>query len=168
MRGAAGRCGARHGFARHGIARTGMDRRGEVFYHFNNERIFMGTRRILFIAVICLTATAYGGELTTEEAACFENINALRANFGLPAFAFSPELTADCRAWSAHLRAKQALYHGASYENCARGNVSGQATYRQWYASSGHRNLLLNRSSTEAGIGSDHNYWTFRVNAKKK
>ena len=120
-------------------------------------------RRILMTAVLLLTATAYGGELTTEEAACFESINALRAKVGLPAFVCSPELTADCRAWSAKLRASGKLFHGASFENCARGNVSGQATYRQWYASSGHRALLLNRSATEAGIGSDGVYWTLRL-----
>ena len=120
-------------------------------------------RRILLTAVFLLTATAYGGELTTEESACFASINSLRAKYGLPAFEFSPELTADCRAWSAHLRISGKLYHGASYENCARGNTSGTATYRQWYASSGHRTLLLNRSATEAGIGSDGVYWTLRL-----
>ena len=125
-------------------------------------------RRILLTAVLLLTATAYGGELTTEEQNCFDAVNALRAKVGLSPFVFSPELTADCRTWSAHLRERRVLYHGASHENCARGNTSGTATYRQWYASPKHRALLLNRSATEAGIGSDHNYWTFRVKAKKK
>ena len=109
-------------------------------------------RRILLIVALGLTATAYGGELTTEEAACFASINSLRAKYGLPAFEFSPELSADCRAWSAHLRAKRVLYHGASHENCARGNTSGAATYRQWYASIPHRKLLLCRGVKAASF----------------
>jgi uncharacterized protein YkwD len=124
-------------------------------------------KRILLIAVLLLTATAYGGELTTEEAACFDAINQMRAKYGLPAFEFSPELTADCRTWSAHLRERRVLYHGASYENCAVGNTCGLATYRQWYASSGHRSLLLNRSATVAGIGCDGAFWTFRVRPER-
>ena len=128
--------------------------------------------RKIFCAVVCAIAitvsATYGNGLTVEEQNAFDAINQMRTKVGLLPFTFSPELSEECRAWSARLRASGQLYHGASHENCARGNKCGIATFRQWYNSPGHRALLLNRTSTEAGIGSDGNYWTFRVRVKAR
>ena len=112
-------------------------------------------------------ATAYGGGLTEQEQACWQAIQDMRSKAGLPAFEFCPELTDASRQWSARLRTERRLYHGASQENCARGNESGVATFRQWMNSPGHRSLLMSRATT-AGIGNDGTYWTFRVRSKTK
>ena len=125
-------------------------------------------KRILMTAVVlaALTTAAYADGLTKEESDCFDAINSMRVKAGLPAFQFSAELSDASRAWSAKLRTSGRLYHGASYENCARGNTCGVATYRQWMNSPGHRALLLNRSATEAGIGNTGDFWTLRVRTR--
>jgi len=115
-----------------------------------------------FVGSAFADEVAVEATMTEQEQICFDAINQMRAKVGLPPFTFCPELSEECRQWSAKLRASAKLYHGSSFENCARGNESGAATYRQWYNSSGHRALFYNRG-TEAGIGSDGTYWTFRV-----
>ena len=118
---------------------------------------------ILALVFACSLRAEDAFQITEQEQECFDAINALRVKAGLQPFMFSEELSEECRKWSRNLRSRNTLYHGASFENCARGTEGGKATYRQWYNSPGHKALLLNRTGTEAGIGSDGVYWTFRV-----
>jgi uncharacterized protein YkwD len=128
------------------------------------ERIFVG-ERIFTIILMAMALAAHTAAQTSEERACFDSINDLRAKAGLPPFIFSTELSEGCRLWSAKLRERGRLSHEMSMENCASGHESGTATFRQWYNSSGHRALLLRRGEAEAGVGADGVYWTFRVRA---
>jgi uncharacterized protein YkwD len=131
--------------------------------------LMMRTKGLFFTAVVLMATvfTAYGG-LTEQEQKCFDAVNQMRTEVGLAPFEFCPELTEASRSWSARLRSERRLYHGASYENCARGNTCGVATFRQWYNSPGHRALLLNRSVAKAGVGQSENYWTFRVKVRER
>ena len=115
-----------------------------------------------------MASTAYAGELTAEEQRAFDAVNAMRAKVGLPALAFSPELSEASRAWSVRMRSTGRLFHGASYENCAAGHTCGVTTVRQWSNSSAHRALLLSRSATEMGVGNDGKYWTLRMRVRER
>ena len=130
-------------------------------------------KRILMTAGLLLTATTtYAVMQNGEESACFQAINDFRAQHGLPALQWSDELANASRNWSSTMRRTGRFLHSnnrnGAGENIARGREDGLYTFNQWKNSSGHRAFLLSRNTTEAGVGQDGTYWTFRARAAER
>jgi hypothetical protein len=102
-----------------------------------------------------------------EEQIAFDAINQFRAQNGLPMLQYDVMLSNASREWSRIMR-RSGFRHGAGNENIAmnhlRGYDSALRVVEQWKNSSGHRRFLLS-SITDAGIGYDDGYWTFRGRA---
>jgi len=106
----------------------------------------------------------------SDEQVAFDAINAFRAQHGLPAVTWSEELGDASRNWSITMRRTGRFAHGAGGANIARNHLTGEASamraVEQWRNSSGHRAFLLSRNITEAGVGGDGGYWTFRARSR--
>jgi len=101
-------------------------------------------------------------QLSEQEHICFDMINALRDRAGLSPFVLCPDLIDQSRRWSANMRSRNQIYHGASQEICAQTNTdSGERAFHLWNNSPPHRAFLY-RNATKVGIGLSGNYWTMR------
>jgi len=113
---------------------------------------------------------------SSSEQIAFDAINQFRTQNGLPALQWSDELANASRRWSSTMRERRIFQHassaerGGAGENIAMNNLTGDASAQraveQWRNSSGHRAFLLSRNITEAGLGNDGGYWTFRARAR--
>jgi hypothetical protein len=108
-----------------------------------------------------------------SEQVAFDLINQFRAQHGLYALQYSEEITVASRRWSTTMRERRIFQHassaerGGAGENIAMNHVddpeaSARRAVQQWINSPPHRAFLLSRNITEAGVGGDGGYWTFR------
>ncbi|HVY62010.1 MAG TPA: CAP domain-containing protein, partial [Planctomycetota bacterium] len=113
-----------------------------------------------------------------EERACIDATNRYRMMYGLRPLRIDERLVQAARKHSKAMVElhffdhtsplkgletpdKRCAAEGASYsaENIAFGSIQGEATFEQWYTSSGHhRNILADHLSI--GIGRHETYWT--------
>ena len=101
--------------------------------------------------------------LDENEKEFVRELDKLRKRLKLPPIRLCMNITEDCRRWSRHMNAVKQLYHGAPYENAARGMESGSGTLRMWINSPPHYAFLRSRSNNVFGIGRDGTYWTYRA-----
>jgi len=101
--------------------------------------------------------------LSPEEQAFVDKLDELRASRNLPFLTLVDQLVTDSRRWSQHMSRVKRLYHGASFENCARGRDDGDGVFRMWRSSPGHNAKLLNANDRFMGVGAEGVWWTYRA-----
>jgi len=106
-------------------------------------------------------------KMSPDEQQVFDLINDFRRQRGLAPFVACPQLTTESRRWSSRLRREGRLYHGASFENCARGSENGRTIFNMWLNSSGHRARFFDNTRF-VGIGQDGGYWTLRTSMRNE
>ena len=90
-------------------------------------------------------------------------LDKLRKRLKLPPIRLCTKITEDCRRWSRHMNSVKQLYHGAPYENAARGCQDGRGTFQMWMNSPPHRAFLQSKSNNVFGIGRSDMWWTYRA-----
>jgi len=114
---------------------------------------------------------------SSSEQVALDEINQFRARHGLHALQHSEELNNASRRWSSTMRERRIFQHASSAERGGAGEniamnhetdpvASARRAVQQWINSPAHRAFLLSRNITEAGVGGDGGYWTFRARAR--
>jgi len=139
----------------------------------------MRVRGLAAVALIALCAPA----LLSATPVRALDLNAFRAQHGLPRLASSGALAAKARAHAADMARRRSMDHAgfhermrghrAAAENVAAGCPSADCAYKMWAESSGHRANMLHASVTHYGLasakgGDGMRYWVLELADMKR